>query len=103
MRTLQFCLEPIAPVQEQALVLDLGSLEEENRDAFRSHSPILTVVTGTVGIVLACLAGIFCLGLFGDFLRKKRAELNYRRSKLWGLCQLTKLSPGLMIQRTMSL
>lgn len=73
-----------------------GKAGQENKDA-----PLFcSVVIGSIGIILACLASVFCLGL-DLLLQGKRAELDYSKRKPCGMYQLTKLLPGLVMQRTM--
>lgn len=73
--TLQCCLGPTVPVHGQALVLDLGRLGQEDRDAF-PFLPIPDSSHWRCGIILACSAAVFCLGSVGAFLSTKRAELD---------------------------
>ena len=70
-------------------------------EMFSPPPHFLTVVIDIMGIILACLAAVFCLGLFGAFLSKKRTGLDKNRSKPWGMCQLPRLLSGLVMQRTM--
>lgn len=74
-----------------------GKTEEREQKCLPLLSSFLTVVTGPMVIVLTCLTAVFCLELVDAFLRKKRAKVDYSRSKLRGMHQLTKCFPGLVM------